>query len=188
MPTIPRRILLMQDLVGGDNNRSPVIFQGSDIYRFVGGINGSINSESLWSVGETCLAEAIKVMFQLSGTLDVEKGFSGEAARKFGFFPEQFLHGGSHIIDTSHMTQGCDKMSVSRIMAVLGTSIALLAHSAAASCCFMNRCAIDRYDRKPHLHWSCGVRRMASSNREMDSPNRSMYASESPRAQWACAR
>ncbi len=57
-------------------------------------------------------------MFHLSGTLDVEKGFSGEAARKFGFFPEQFLHGGSHIIDTSHMTQCRDKMSVSRIMAV----------------------------------------------------------------------
>ena len=26
----------MQDLVDGDNKRTPVIFQGSDIYRFVG--------------------------------------------------------------------------------------------------------------------------------------------------------
>jgi len=26
----------MQDLVGGDNNRTPVIFQVPDIYRFVG--------------------------------------------------------------------------------------------------------------------------------------------------------
>jgi len=28
----------MQDLVGGDNNRTPVIFQEVDIYRFVGAI------------------------------------------------------------------------------------------------------------------------------------------------------
>jgi len=28
----------MQDSVGGDNNRTPVIFEGSDIYRFVGAI------------------------------------------------------------------------------------------------------------------------------------------------------
>jgi len=26
----------MQDMVGGDNNRTPVIFQVPDIYRFVG--------------------------------------------------------------------------------------------------------------------------------------------------------
>ena len=29
----------MQDLVSGDNNRTPAIFQVSDIYRFVGEIN-----------------------------------------------------------------------------------------------------------------------------------------------------
>ncbi|MFC1876606.1 hypothetical protein ACFL2E_04950 [Thermodesulfobacteriota bacterium] len=28
----------MQDMVGGDNNRTPVIFQVPDIYRFVGAI------------------------------------------------------------------------------------------------------------------------------------------------------
>ena len=28
----------MQDMVGGDNNRTPVIFQVSDIYRIVGEI------------------------------------------------------------------------------------------------------------------------------------------------------
>jgi len=30
----------MQDLVGGDNNRTPVIFQASDNLVFVGAING----------------------------------------------------------------------------------------------------------------------------------------------------
>jgi len=28
----------MQEMSGGDNNRTPVIFQGLDIYRFVGAI------------------------------------------------------------------------------------------------------------------------------------------------------
>jgi len=33
MPKVSRKGLPMQDSVGGDNNRTPVIFQGSDIYR-----------------------------------------------------------------------------------------------------------------------------------------------------------
>jgi len=40
MPSVPRESLSMQDLAGGDNNRTPVKFQGSDIYRFVGEIAG----------------------------------------------------------------------------------------------------------------------------------------------------
>ena len=36
MPSAPRRSPLTQDMVGGDNNRTPVIFQVPDIYRFVG--------------------------------------------------------------------------------------------------------------------------------------------------------
>ena len=37
MPSVPRRGLSMQDSVSGDNNRTPVIFQGLDIFVFVGG-------------------------------------------------------------------------------------------------------------------------------------------------------
>ena len=35
MPSVPRRSPSTQDMVGGDNNRTPVIFQAPDIYRFV---------------------------------------------------------------------------------------------------------------------------------------------------------
>jgi hypothetical protein len=31
----------MQDLVGGDNNRTPVIFEGPDNCTFVGGFTGN---------------------------------------------------------------------------------------------------------------------------------------------------
>jgi hypothetical protein len=40
IPTVPRESLLMQDLVGGDNNRTPVKFQGSDNLVFVGDSTG----------------------------------------------------------------------------------------------------------------------------------------------------
>jgi len=36
MSKIPREPLSTQDLVGGDNNRTSVIYHVSDIYRFVG--------------------------------------------------------------------------------------------------------------------------------------------------------
>jgi hypothetical protein len=36
----------MQDLVGGDNNRTPVKFQGSDNLVFVGDISDSINKKA----------------------------------------------------------------------------------------------------------------------------------------------
>ena len=38
MPTVPRETLPLQDLVWCDYFRTPVIFEGSDIYRFVGEI------------------------------------------------------------------------------------------------------------------------------------------------------
>ena len=38
IPTVPRKTLSMQDMVGGDNNRTPVIFQGLDNCRIVGEI------------------------------------------------------------------------------------------------------------------------------------------------------
>jgi len=38
MPSVPRESLSMQDSVGGDNNRTPVVFQEPDIYRFVGDV------------------------------------------------------------------------------------------------------------------------------------------------------
>ena len=43
----------MQDLVDGDNNRTPVKFQGSDIYRFVGGITRLIEQAigTEWAFG-----------------------------------------------------------------------------------------------------------------------------------------
>ena len=36
----------MQDMVGGDNNRTPVVFQVPDIYNIVGGIVGFLNTDS----------------------------------------------------------------------------------------------------------------------------------------------
>jgi len=57
-------------------------------------------------------------MFYLSGTLDVEKVFSGEAARKFGLSPEQFLRRRPRFIDSTQVAQSCDKMSVRPILAV----------------------------------------------------------------------
>ena len=52
----------MQDLVGGDNNRTPVVFQVPDIYRFVGVIGGypraigsrSLRLEELRHLDKTC--------------------------------------------------------------------------------------------------------------------------------------
>ena len=41
IPMVPQEPLIMQDLVGGDNNRTPVVFQVPDIYRFVGDIHGA---------------------------------------------------------------------------------------------------------------------------------------------------
>jgi len=38
---VARKGLPMQDLAGGDNNRTPAIFQGVDIYHFVGDIHGA---------------------------------------------------------------------------------------------------------------------------------------------------
>jgi hypothetical protein len=38
--TVPREALSMQEIAGGDNNRTPVIFEVPDSLNFVGGING----------------------------------------------------------------------------------------------------------------------------------------------------
>ena len=35
IPSVPLRGLLIQDMVGGDNNRTPVVIRAPDIYRIV---------------------------------------------------------------------------------------------------------------------------------------------------------
>ena len=45
MPSVPREPLSMQDMVGGDNNRTPVFYQAPDISRIVGVIgNGQLET------------------------------------------------------------------------------------------------------------------------------------------------
>ncbi len=56
----------MQDMVGGDNNRTPVIFRDPDNCNMVGDINGQVISRWLWLVGQTSLAEGIESAFQMS--------------------------------------------------------------------------------------------------------------------------
>ena len=75
MPSVPRRSPSTQDMVGGDNNRTPVIFQAPDIYRFVGGIRKfenafrcryhQISVSSQLSAKPQYMAETIKRIFVL---------------------------------------------------------------------------------------------------------------------------
>ena len=46
MPSVPRETLSMQERVGGDNNRTPVKYQGPDIFVFIGSINGYLLTDN----------------------------------------------------------------------------------------------------------------------------------------------
>ena len=49
IPNVPREPLSTQEMVGGDNNRTPAKFRAPDIYRFVGGI-----FITAWVTGRLC--------------------------------------------------------------------------------------------------------------------------------------
>lgn len=59
MPTMSREPLFLQELNGGDNNRTSATFQAPDTYRFVGEITDFVPDWDSLSVNISCQAEGV---------------------------------------------------------------------------------------------------------------------------------